>query len=54
MGAAGVLEFFGFDFDLTAIGAVVGVPMELGGAGLWLYSIFDAYHTAKRRNQGLP
>jgi hypothetical protein len=49
MGAAGVLEFFGFDLDLTAIGAVLGVPMELGGFGLWLYSIFDAYHTAKRR-----
>jgi|SRR5215467_3080696 len=48
MGAAGLLEFFGFDLDLTAIGAVVGVPMELGGAGLWLYSIFDAYQRAKR------
>jgi hypothetical protein len=48
MGAAGALEFFGFDLDLTAIGAVAGVPMELGGVGLWLYSIFDAYHSAKR------
>ncbi|HEY4026031.1 MAG TPA: hypothetical protein VGO86_06335 [Candidatus Dormibacteraeota bacterium] len=48
MGAAGMLEFFGFDLDLTAIGAVLGVPMELGGVGLWLYSIFDAYHAAKR------
>jgi hypothetical protein len=54
MGAAGVLEFFGFDLDLTAIGAVMGVPMELGGMGLWLYSIVDAYHSAKRHNQGLP
>jgi hypothetical protein len=52
VGAAGVLEFFGFDLDLTAIGAVVGVPMELGGVGLWLYSIFDAYHTARRLSQG--
>ena len=52
MGAAGLLEFFGFDLDLTAIGAVIGVPMELGGVGLWLYSIFDAYHTAKRLSQG--
>ena len=51
MGAAGVLEFFGFDLDLTAIGAVVGVPMELGGFGLWLFSIFDAYHTARRLSQ---
>ena len=48
LGAAGMLEFFGFDFDLTAIGAVVGVPMEVGGFGLWLYSIFDAYNTARR------
>jgi hypothetical protein len=52
MGAAGLLEFFGFDLDLTAIGAVVGVPMELGGVGLWLYSIFDAYHSAKRLSRG--
>jgi len=51
LGAAGLLEFLGFDFDLTAIGAVVGVPMELGGVGLWLYSIFDAYHTARRLSQ---
>jgi hypothetical protein len=48
VGAAGLLEFFGFDLDLTAIGAVVGVPMEVGGVGLWLYSIFDAYHSARR------
>jgi hypothetical protein len=52
MGAAGFLEFFGLDLDLTAIGAVMGVPMELGGFGLWLYSIFDAYHSAKRLSRG--
>jgi hypothetical protein len=52
MGAAGLLEFFGFDFDLTAVGAVIGVPMEVGGVGLWLYSIFDAYNSAKRLNEG--
>jgi hypothetical protein len=51
MGAAGLLEFFGFDLDLTAIGALLGVPMEVGGVGLWLYSIFDAYQTAKRLSQ---
>src|SRR3984893_2043228 len=43
----GGLQFFGFDLDLTVIGAAVGVPMELGGAGLWLFSIVDAYRTAK-------
>ena len=42
------LQFFGFDLDLTVIGAAIGVPMELGGAGLWLFSIVDAYRTAKR------
>jgi hypothetical protein len=50
--SAGALEFVGFDLDLTAVGALVGVPMEVGGVGLWLYSIFDAYRTAKRRSQG--
>jgi hypothetical protein len=44
----GALEFFGFDLDLTAIGAAVGVPMELGGLGLWMHGVWDAYHTAKR------
>ena len=52
MGAAGALEFLGFDLDLTAVGAVVGVPMEVGGVGLWLYSIFDAYQSARRTSRG--
>jgi len=43
----GGLQFFGLDLDLTAIGAVVGIPMELGGGTLWLFSIVDAYRTAK-------
>jgi len=34
------------------IGAAVGVPMELGGGGLWLFSIVDAYRTAKRMESG--
>jgi TM2 domain-containing membrane protein YozV len=46
--AIGGLQFFGFDLDLTVVGAAVGVPMELGGGTLWLYSIVDAYRTAKR------
>jgi hypothetical protein len=41
------LQFFGFDFDLSVIGAAIGVPMELGGGTLWVYSIVDAYRTAK-------
>jgi len=44
----GGLQFFGFDLDLTVIGAAVGVPMELGGGGLWIFSIVDAYRTAKQ------
>ena len=44
----GGLQFFGFDLDLTVIGAAVGVPMELGGGALWLFSIVDAYRIAKQ------
>jgi TM2 domain-containing membrane protein YozV len=42
------LEFFGVPLDLTMIGAAVGVPMELGGGALWVFSIVDAYRTAKQ------
>ena len=48
----GGLQFFGFDLDLSVIGAAIGVPMELGGAGLWLFSIVDAYRTAKHMESG--
>lgn len=44
----GGLQFFGFDLDLSFIGAAIGVPMELGGGTLWLYSVVDAYRTAKQ------
>jgi TM2 domain-containing membrane protein YozV len=42
------LEVFGFPLDLTMIGAAVGVPMELGGGALWIFSIVDAYRTARQ------
>lgn len=42
------LGFFGFDLDLTVIGAAIGVPMELGSGTLWIFSIVDAYRTAKQ------
>ncbi|MFI5283834.1 MAG: hypothetical protein ACHQ0J_12000 [Candidatus Dormibacterales bacterium] len=42
------LQFFGLDLDLSVIGVALGVPMELGGGTLWLYSIIDAYRTATR------
>ena len=49
----GGLQFFGLDLDLTAIGAVVGVPLELGGGTLWVFSIVDAYRTAKQMERGI-
>jgi hypothetical protein len=48
LAAVGALEFFGLDLDLTAIGVALGIPMELGGVGLWVHGIWDAYQTAKR------
>lgn len=42
------LEVFGLPLDLTMIGAAVGVPMELGGGALWVFSIVDAYRTARQ------
>src|SRR5207245_10512843 len=39
----GGLQFFGFDLDLTVIGAAVGVPVAPGGRGLWLFGIVGAF-----------
>lgn len=47
----GGLEFLGMDLDLTVIGDLVGVPMGMGGFGLWTFSIWDAYHTARARQR---
>src|SRR2546428_12108741 len=47
----GGLQCCGFDLDLTVIGAAVGVPMERGGGTLWVFSIVDAYRTAKQMEQ---
>ncbi len=44
----GALEFFGFDLDLSIIGALIGVPLEIGGGSLWVFSIVDAYRTARK------
>ena len=43
----GGFQLFDTGLDLTGIGAVVGVPLELGPGALWVYSIVDAYRTAK-------
>jgi len=47
----GGLEVFGLPLDMTVIGAALGVPMEFGGGALWLYSIVDAYRTAKHEEE---
>ena len=48
----GGLEFFGLDLDLSIIGALIGVPLEVGGGTLWVFSIVDAYRTARRMESG--
>lgn len=48
------LQLFGLDLDLTVIGLAIGVPLELGAGGLWLFSIADAYRTAKSREAAPP
>jgi uncharacterized paraquat-inducible protein A len=44
----GGFQLVDLGFDVTGIGAFVGIPLELGPAGLWMYSIVDAYRTAKQ------
>ena len=39
----------GTELDLTVIGAVVGIPLDLGGLGLWAFCAYDAYRTARNR-----
>ena len=51
-GAGFLIGIFGFQvfdlgLDVTVIGAAVGVPLELGPGALWVFSIVDAYRTAK-------
>ncbi len=46
--ACGGLEFIGLDLDLSVIGGLVGVPLGVGGFGLYAYQMFDAYREAKR------
>jgi hypothetical protein len=46
IGIAG-FQLFDFGLDLSVIGLAVGVPLELGPGALWVFSIVDAYRTAK-------
>ncbi len=48
------LQFFGLDLDLSVIGLAVGVPLELGGGTLWVFSIVDADRHAKQMEGPAP
>ena len=39
----------GTELDLTVIGATLGIPLDLGGFGLWAFCAYDAYRTARKR-----
>ncbi len=45
--------FVGTDLDMTVIGATAGVPIDAGGVGLWLFSMWDAYWTVRQDNRVL-
>ena len=39
----------GTELDMTVIGATLGIPLDLGGFGLWAFCAYDAYRTARNR-----
>ena len=39
----------GTELDLTVVGTLVGIPLDLGGLGLWAFCAYDAYRTARNR-----
>ena len=39
----------GTELDLSVVGAAVGIPLDLGGLGLWVFCAYDAYRTARNR-----
>ena len=46
--ACGGMEFVGIDLDLSIIGGLIGVPLGVGGIGLYAFQIYDAWREAKR------
>lgn len=44
----------GTELDLTVVGAALGIPLDLGGLGLWAFCAYDAYRTAKNRMRPPP
>jgi hypothetical protein len=47
-------EAIGTELDLTIIGDAIGIPLNLGGLGLWAFCAVDAYRTARRRGAVSP
>jgi hypothetical protein len=39
----------GTELDLTVVGAILGIPLDVGALALWVYCAFDAYRTARKR-----
>lgn len=39
----------GTEMDLSVILAPIGIPLDLGGLGLWAFCAYDAYRTARNR-----
>src|SRR4030081_3843342 len=39
----------GTELDLTVVGALLGIPLDIGGLGLWAFCAYDAYRTARNR-----
>ncbi len=39
----------GTELDLTVVGAALGIPLDIGGLGLWAFCAYDAYRTARNR-----
>jgi hypothetical protein len=39
----------GTELDLSVILAPIGIPLDLGGLGLWAFCAYDAYRTARNR-----
>lgn len=46
--ACGGIEFLGVDLDLTVVGGLLGVPLGVGGLGLYVFQIYDTWREAKR------
>jgi len=44
----------GTELDLTVVGAALGIPLDLGGLGLWAFCAYDAYRTARNRMRPPP